>query len=150
MRRILRLTVIAAFFLSFLLQLRSAEPTPALPAGDPVTTLTLPNGLQVKDVSVAVSKALVALEWENLGWDGDVTTATSKQSRVVVKVFALASAANVKFYATYTQDGSVSDEKCKQIALRQFRTLEKNVAEKLNLYFRKAKGDSTVDQATAD
>jgi hypothetical protein len=112
--------------------------------------LALPDGLKASDVSLAVSKALVADGWENLGWEGSVTTATTKQGKVNIKVFAFAGSAEVKLYAEYTTENSMPEEKRRQVAIRALRTLEKVIAEKLGLAFRKAKGDETVDRAVAD
>jgi len=99
------------------------------------------------NVSIAVSKALVEARWENLGWEGNVTTATTKKSRIIIKVFALAAASEVKFYASYSSDNNVTEEKFRQVAVRELRSLGRDVAEKLNLTYRKAKGDDTVDRA---
>jgi hypothetical protein len=150
MRNFLGRTVIVFFFLLSHFGLQAQSPSFVLPSAEPTTTLALPNGLKLSDVSLSVSKALAELEWENLGWEGNTTTATSKQSRIIIKVFAVASAADVKFYTEYTNEAKVSEERCKQIALRQLRALEKNIAEQLKLYFRKAKGDDTADRATVD
>ena len=109
--------------------------------------MALPDGLELRNVSLAVSKALVEEKWENLGWEGNVTTATTKQSHINIKVFALASAADVKFYAEYAAENKSTEEKCRQITLRELRALEKIIAEKLSLYFHKAKGEETVDRA---
>jgi hypothetical protein len=143
-----RITIIAAA-LSFLLPSLRAEDSPFTPpAGDPLAAMVLPDGLVVNNVALAVSKALVAEDWENLGWEGNVTTATIKKSRVNIKVFALASAADVKLYAQYSTESNAAEEKCRQVAQRQLKSLEKIIAEKLNLSFHKAKGDETVDRAT--
>jgi len=140
----------AAVFLAFLFSGLRAEVTPfTLPAGAPLATLVLPAGLQLRDVSLAVSKALVEESWENLGWEGNVTTATTKASRVNIKVFALASAADVKLYAQYSSDSGVAADKCRQTSVRELRSLEKVIAAKLDLAFHKAKTEGAVDQAEA-
>lgn len=124
-------------------------PTYKLPNTEPLVTLALPDGFKYGDVSVAVSKALLAETWENLGWEGPVTTASTKQSRVNIKVFALASATDVKFYTEYAAESKITPEKCRQIVLGKVRDLERAIADALKLDFRKAKGAGTVDQATA-
>jgi hypothetical protein len=149
MSRLLTLLMIAtAFFLTHP-SLRAEDTPLSLPVGEPLATLALPDGFNSQKVSVAVSKALVADTWENLGWEGAITTATIKQSRINIKVFALASATDVKFFAEYTPEKSMAEEKCRQIALNKVRELEKTIATQLNLTFRKAKGDETIDRATA-
>jgi len=130
--------------------LRAGDFPPALPAGDPLATLALPDGLGASNVSLAVSKALVEDEWENLGWEGSVTTATIKKSRVTIKVFALTGAAYVKLYAQYSSESRLSEDKCRQIALRELRSLEETISEKLGLSFHKAKGQDSIDRASAD
>lgn len=140
--------LIAVFAFAFLLpNLRAEDSAFALPTGEPLATLTLPEGQSMSAVSVAVSKALIQAEWENLGWEGNVTTATVKKSRIAIKVFAVAAASEIKLYATYTSESNIAEEKCRQIALRGLRSLEEVIAEKLNLLFRKGKGDTTVDRA---
>ncbi|MFT3783869.1 MAG: hypothetical protein QM790_17805 [Nibricoccus sp.] len=121
-----------------------------LPAEEPLAILSLPAGLDQTNVGVAVSKALVEEQWENLSWERNVTTATSVQSHVSIKVFAVATASDVKFYATYTSEKNTPEEKCRKITLRQLGYLEKTIATKLNLAFRKSKGDSNIDQAVAE
>jgi hypothetical protein len=149
MTHYLRLAI-TTVVLSFLLPILQAEDSPfTLPAGEPLAILALSDGLDVTNVGIAVSKALVEERWENLGWEGHLTTATIKKSRVNIKIFALASAAEVKLYAQYSSESNVAEEKCQQVALRELRSLEKMVAEKLKLTFRKAKGEETVDRATA-
>jgi len=146
----LRLALTAVILSSLLPALKAEDPSPfTLPAGDPLAVLVLPEGLDVTNVGIAVSKALVGERWENLGWEGHLTTATIKKSRVNIKVFALASAADVKLYAQYSSESNLAEEKCQQVALRELRSLEKTVAEQLKLTFRKAKGEETVDRATA-
>jgi hypothetical protein len=140
----------AAVLLSFLSSgLRADGSSFALPAGDPLTVLALPEGLELRNVSLAVSKALVAEGWENLGWEGNVTTATAKVSRVNIKVYALASASDIKLYALYSSESNMTEEKCRQASVRELRTLEKTIAGKLELTFRKAKGDDVADHAEA-
>ena len=141
------LAIIAVSLLLSSFVLRAADSAFALPAGDPLAIMALPDGLELRNVSLAVSKALVEEKWENLGWEGNVTTATTKQSHINIKVFALASAADVKFYAEYAAENKSTEEKCRQITLRELRALEKIIAEKLSLYFHKAKGEETVDRA---
>ena len=149
MLHLLRFTITAAV-LSFLLpSLRAADTPFALPKAAPLATMIFSDGLALKDISIAVSKALVADGWENLGWEGNVTTATAKQSRISIKVFVLASAAEVKLYAEYTSDNNATEEKCRTVSLRALRSLEKAIAEALKLSFRKAKGEETVDRATS-
>jgi len=144
----IRFTITAAV-LSFLLPGLRAEDSPFTPpAGDPLAMMLLPDGLVASNVSVAISKALVEEEWENLGWEGNVTTATIRKSRVNIKVFVLAVATDVKLYAQYSSESNVSEEKCRQTAQRELKSLEKTIAEKLNLSFHKAKGDETADRAT--
>jgi len=125
-------------------------PSPILPSGKPIVTLALSNGLKYNNISIAVSKALAAETWENLGWEDAVTTGTTKQSHVNIKIFVLASASDVKFYAKYTPETKITDEKCQQIVLGKIRELERIIADELNLNFRKAKGSEAVDQATTD
>jgi len=144
----LRITIAAAVFALLFPSLRAEDSPFTPPAGDPLAGMVLPDGLAVSNVSLAISKALVEEEWENLGWEGNVTTATIKKSRVNIKVFALAGAANVKLYAQYSTESNLSEDKCRQIAQRELKSLEKVVAEKLNLSFHKAKGDETFDRAT--
>jgi hypothetical protein len=140
---------IAAAALSFLLPSLRAEDTPfTLPAGEPLAMMSLPDGLVASNVSVAISKALVEEEWENLGWEGNVTTATMRKSRVNIKVFALAGVTDVKLYAQYSSESNVPEDKCRQTAQRELKSLEKTIAGKLNLSFHKAKGDETADRAT--
>ena len=140
-------------FIAAMLSLASpclqAEDAPlALPVGEPLVTLALPDGFETSKVSIAVSKALVAETWENLGWEGNITTATTKQSHINIKVFANASASAVKFYTETTPENNATEAKCRQVALSKVRELERTIATQLKLYFRKAKGDDTVDQAT--
>lgn len=142
-----RIAIIVSMLSLCLPNLRAEESLFALPVGEPLATLALPEGLKLGNVSIAVSKALVEARWENLGWEGNVTTATAKKSRITIKVFALAAATEVKFYASYTSDNNVSEEKFRQVAVRELRSLGRDVAEKLNLTYRKAKGDDTVDRA---
>jgi len=150
MRLPFSLTITALVF-AFSIPILSAQtPSFVLPAGSPLTMLALPDGLKANDVSLAVSKALVADEWENLGWEGSVTTATTKQGKVNIKVFALAGSTEVKLYAEYKTENNMPEDKRRQVAVRALRSLEKVIAEKLGLAFRKAKGDETVDRATAD
>jgi hypothetical protein len=152
MKRFLRLTVLIASFSVLFFGLR-AEDTPSpftLPSSEPLTVLLLPNGLKQSDVSVAISKALLEEQWENLGWEGSITTATSLQSKVNLKVFVIAGASDVKLYASYSSEKNVPEDKCKKIALRQLRYLEKTISVALKLNFHQAKGDDTVDKATAD
>ena len=144
----LRISIAAAVLALLFSSLRAADSPFTPPAGDPLAGMVLPDGLAVSNVSLAISKALVEEEWENLGWEGNVTTATIKKSRVNIKVFALAGAANVKLYAQYSTESNLTEEKCRQIAQRELKSLEKVVAEKLNLSFHKAKGDETFDRAT--
>jgi hypothetical protein len=56
----------------------------------------------------------------------------------------------VKFFVEYTTENNVTEERRRQVALRALRSLEKLIAEKLGLAFRKAKGDDTVDRAVGD
>ncbi|MFT3869211.1 MAG: hypothetical protein QM715_12200 [Nibricoccus sp.] len=132
--------------------LRGQELSPAFtpPPGDPIAILAMPAGMDQSKVSVAVSKALVEEQWENLGWERNVTTATTVQSKITIKVYAVATAADVKFYANFTSDKEVPEDKFKRLAQRQIGYLEKTIATKLNLSFKKAKGDSMVDQAVGD
>lgn len=138
--------------LSALPALRAQEFSPAfvLPAGDPIAILAMPAGMEQSKVSVAVSKALVEEQWENLGWERNITTATTVQSKITIKVYAVATAADVKFYANFTSEKEVPEEKFKRLAQRQIGYLEKTIAIKLNLSFKKAKGDSVVDQAVGE
>jgi len=145
-----RLAFTAVLFSVLFCGLRAEDSPFVLPAGAPLATLALPKGLELRNVSLAVSKALMDEGWENLGWEGNVTTATTKASRVNIKVFALASAADVKLYAQYSSSSSVAADKCRQISVRELRSLGKTIATKLNLSFRKAKTDGGVDQAVAD
>jgi hypothetical protein len=148
MARFLNLWIVAtALFLTFP-GLRAEDAPLVIPAGEPLATLVLPDGFDTGKISIAVSKALVTETWENLGWEGAVTTATTKQSRINIKVFALASASEIKFFAEYSPENKATEEKCRQVALSKVRELERTIATKLNLYFRKAKGDETVDRAT--
>ena len=141
--------VVAALFLTLPCPCLRAEDTPlAIPAGEPLATLALPDGFDSGKVSIAVSKALVTETWENLGWEGNVTTATTKQSRINIKVFAISSASDIKFYAETSSENKATEEKCRQVALSKVRDLEKTIAIQLKLYFRKARGDETVDRAT--
>jgi len=149
MRNFLRLTF-ATLILSFLIPCLRADDSPfTLPAGEPMATLLLPEGLALGNVSIAISKALVEEEWENLGWEGNVTTAVSKHSRVNMKVFAVATATGVQLYAAFSSENNGADDKSRQVVLRQLRSLEKTIAAKLNLSFKKAKGEETVDRATS-
>lgn len=152
MKRFFRPTLLVASLSLLLFGLRAEDaPSPfTLPSSEPLTVLLLPNGLKQSDVSVAISKALVEEQWENLGWEGNVTTATSLQSRVNLKVFAIAGAADVKLYASYSSEKNIAEEKCRKIALRQLRYLERTIATTLKLNFRQAKGEDTVDKATTD
>lgn len=135
--------------LAIIPRLHAQETSPAfvLPAGDPMAILALPDGLKQGDVSVAVSKALVEEQWENLGWERNITTATTVQSKITIKVYAVATAADVKFYANFTSEKEVPEEKFKRLAQRQIGYLEKTITTKLNLAFKKGKGDTLVDQA---
>lgn len=150
MTPISRIMIIAAAFLVLFPSLRAADSQPVLPTGNPLATLALPGELGSSNISLAVSKALLEAEWENLGWDGSVTTATIKKSRVNIKVFALTGAADVKLYAQYSSENKLSEDKCRQIALRELRTLEETISEKLSLSFHKAKGQDPIDRASAD
>jgi hypothetical protein len=145
-----RLAFTAVLFSIVFCSLRAEVSPFALPAGAPLATLALPSGIEMGKVSIAVSKALMADGWENLGWEGNVTTATTKASRVNIKVFALASTAEVKLYAQYSSGSNVAPDKCRQISVRELRSLGKTIATKLNLSFRKAKMDGGVDQAVVD
>lgn len=118
-----------------------------LPAGDPMAILSLPDGLDKGKVSVAVSKSLLEEQWENLGWENNITTATLEQSKLTLKVFAVTNPADVKFYANYKSEKEVANERFQKIATREITRLEKRLAANLNLEFKKAKGDSIVDQA---
>ncbi len=142
-----RITTVVAVLSFGLLNLCAKDSPFALPAGEPLATLALPDGLNRGDVSIAVSKVLVAANWENLGWEGNVTTATTKKSRITLKVFVLSAASEVKFYATYTSENKVTEDKLRQMAVRELRALGRDIAEELNLTYRKAKGDGTVDRA---
>lgn len=147
------LPLLFALLLCGLFSLRAQTPSPAfvLPQGEPVATLTLPEGLKAQEVSLAVSKALVAQEWENLGWEGNLTTATTVQSKITIKLYAQTTATEVKFFASFSSEKNVPEEKSRQIALRQLRPLEKSIAEALGLAFRKGKGETNVvDQAVRD
>lgn len=123
------------------------SPAFVLPAGDPMAILALPDGMDQNKVAIAVSKALVEEQWENLGWERNITTAITTHSKITIKVYAVATAADVKFYANYTSEKEVTEEKFKRLALRQIGYLEKTLAAKLSLNFHKAKGDNLVDQA---
>lgn len=149
MSRYLCLTIIVIVLSLPFPSLRAQEAPSILPTGEPLITLALPDGFDTRNVSIAVSKALVADTWENLGWEGPITTATIKQSNINIKVFALASATEVKFFAEYTPEKAIAEDKCRRVALNKVRELEKTIATQLNLSFRKAKGDETVDRATA-
>ena len=141
---------IAAWVFAFFIPSLAAQSEPFVPPpGDPLAMLVLPDGLKANDVSIAVSKALMTDEWENLGWEGSVTTATIKLGKVNVKIFAIAASTEVKLYADYTADKNVPEEKRRQVTVRALRSLEKVIAEKLGLDFRKARGDETVDRAVA-
>lgn len=109
--------------------------------------LAMPPGMDQGKVSVAVSKALVEEQWENLNWERNVTIATTVQSKITIKVYAVATAADVKFYANFTSEKEIQEEKFKRLAQRQIGYLEKAIATKLSLTFKKAKGDMLVDQA---
>jgi len=144
----------ALLFLALLINLPvlRAEDAPSaftLPDGDPMAILALPDGSEQSKVSIAVSKALVEEQWENLGWQYNITTATTVQSKITIKVFAVATAADVKFYANYTSEKEVPEEKFRRLAQRQIGYLERTIAAKLNLVFKKAKGDGIADQAVA-
>ena len=146
----LRLSITFVVFALSLPILRADSSAFVLPPGDSLATLALPEGLKVGNVSIAISKALVANGWENLGWEGSVTIADIKKSRVNIKVFAVAAAAEVKLYATYSaENNKTTEERCRQVAVRELRGLEQTIAEKLELIFRKAKGEATVDRAEA-
>lgn len=147
------LPLLFLFSLTFALPgLRAQELSPAftLPVGDPMAILALPDGMDKTKVSVAVSKALVEEQWENLGWERNITTATTVQSKITIKVYAVASSSDVKFYANFTSEKEVAEEKFKRLSLRQIGYLEKTIAAKLELKFKKAKSDSIIDQATVD
>ena len=148
MFRFLNFAAIATALFLTLPSLRSEDTPLTLPAGDPLATLVLPDGFDTGKISIAVSKALVAETWENLGWEGNITTATTKQSRINIKVFAISSASNIKFYAETSPENKATEEKCRQVALSKVRDLERTIATQLKLYFRKAKGEETVDRAT--
>jgi len=150
MRLLFRLTITIWAFAFSIPALSAQSPSFVPPAGSPLAMLVLPDGLKANDVSLAVSKALVVDEWENLGWEGSVTTATTKQSKINIKVFALAGAAEVKFFAEYTTENNIPEDKRRQVVLRALRSLEKVIAEKLGLAFHKAKGDETVDRAVGE
>lgn len=148
MHRHIYLALIAAA-LSLTPPLLQAEDAPlTLPATEPLITLALPDGFDISKVSIAISKAFVAETWENLGWDGDITTATTRQSRIDIKVAAHASATAIKFYAETSTEKKITEEKRRQVALDKVRDLERAIATELALNFRKAKGDETIDQAT--
>jgi len=145
-----RITIAAAVLFFFILPSLRADDSPFTPpAGDPLAILALPDGLVLSNISVAVSKALVSQDWENLGWDGNITTATIKKSHVNIKVFVLAGVSEVKLFAQYSPENNMAEEKCHQIALRELRSLEKIVAKKLSLSFHEARGEETVDRATS-
>jgi hypothetical protein len=142
-------------FVSILLALpglRAAEtPTPfTLPGNDPIAILALPDGMDRSKVSVAVSKALVEEQWDNLNWQDNITIATTVQSKITIKVFAVSTSADVKFYVSNVSEKEVADEKFRRLAQRQIGYLEKTITAKLNLVFKKAKGDSVVDQAVLE
>lgn len=152
MKRFFHLTAFITLLSFPLFNLRAEDTASAftLPSSEPLTVLLLPEGFKQSDVSVAISKALLEEQWENLGWESNITTATSLQSRVNLKVFAVTNASDVKLYVSYSSEKNVPDDKCKKVALRQLRFLERTIATKLKLIFRQAKGDETVDRATVD
>lgn len=132
--------------------LRADEsPSPfTLPTEEPMAILALPDGSDASKVNLAVSKALAEEQWENLNWLGNITIATTVQSKITIKVFTVATSTEVKFYASYTSEKEVAEEKFRRLAQRQINFLEKTIAAKLNLVFKKAKGDSMVDQAVVE
>lgn len=141
------LFAIGLIALSCFAQAEEASPAFTLPAGDPLTTLVIPEGFTAQDISVAVSQALLAEKWKNLNWYRNITIATTEESRVDIKVFAVAGAADVKLYATMSSDRDLGDERLRKVTVRELHSLEKMIAKKLKLVFREARGDEKVDSA---
>lgn len=130
---------------------KADDPSPAFapPTKDPAVVLLLPDGTGKDKISVAVSQALLAEGWGKLGWENNITTAITEASRVDIKVYAVASPIDVKFYVKTSSEKNVAEDRMKKVAVKELRSLEKTIAEKLKLEFHPAK-NGTTDSATAE
>ena len=125
-----------------------AEDAFVLPAGEPQLTITFPIPREPKDVTIAVSKALIAETWDNLAWSGTITSATVTHHHVNIKVFVVTSPTHVKLYSTWTEEGNVSEEKGHKTAEHYLEKLEKKITKELNLDLHKGRGSDGSDIAT--
>jgi hypothetical protein len=148
MRKHLLLTI-AATILSFASPfLKGDDAAPVLPAGEPLLTLNFPAQLEKKDVSLAVSKALVKEKWENLAWAGDVTSATIQQRHINIKVFVVANTKQVKIYALHVAEDDSSEEKGEKVTLRYLDKLEEAITKDLHFTLYKGRGRDGTDVAS--
>jgi hypothetical protein len=149
MKKILCLASLISFLTlgSFCVAADNGQEGVALPPGDPLAVMMFPDGTGQQKISVAVSQALVAEEWQNLNWDHNVTIATTEQSRVQLKLYAVSGATDVKFHVVMSSEKNIAEDRMRKVALKQVRSLERTIAEKLKMDFKQAKGDSNVDTA---
>ena len=145
MKNVLCLFAFGASLILSALGAKADDPSPAfvLPSKDPMLVLMLPDGTGQQKISIAVSQALLAEEWENLNWDHNVTIATTEDSRIKIKVFAVAGDTDVKLFAALSTEKNIPDDRMKKVAIKALRSLEKAIAVKLKLDFRPDKNGTT-------
>ena len=149
MKNILRLAVTLVTLALSLGAMRAENAAPAIPAApatnEPMLTLSLPANLKAEDVVSAVTKAFNAHKWAGVVAENNTVTATHSQGGVSVKATAVCSAAEVKFFADYKEEGKVTPEKAKGAVLRWLRILEKSTKEELGLLPKKAEKKKQAD-----
>ncbi|MFT3783867.1 MAG: hypothetical protein QM790_17795 [Nibricoccus sp.] len=143
-----KIFILAASILSLAATGLKAEDAPALPAGEPKLTMTFPTPHDFQAVTVAVSKALIGEDWQNLAWFDTTTTATIEHSKATIKVFVVSSPFHVKLYSTVTEPEGVSEEKARKVDAQYLEKLEKRIARELGLHLNKGRGKDGSDVAT--
>jgi len=102
MKMLLNLSIIlAVLFLTFQ-SLRAADSAaPTTGHDEPMLTVSLPDKLKVEDVSAAVAKAFVSLEWTDVANKNGTVKAFIIRRSMTVKATAICSATEIKVYADY-------------------------------------------------